>query len=364
MNPLGNQYSRRIQKLENLIQSLDLEAFIVTDLFNIRYLCGFSGTDGILVVSRGGVGFLTDSRYTEQARAQVVADHKIEYRIKNEGLINFLREQGLSRVGFEAETVPFATVRKWRNDSQKIARWIPVGEELLSLRGVKAPSELEALEEATRISAKAFDSVLPLLKPGIQEQEFSLELEIAIRRLGAEEKAFDFIVASGSRGALPHGVASERRIQAGELVTVDFGARFAGYHSDETITVAVGSVSPKHQEIFEVVYQAQQRAMDLIRPGIPLQEIDKAAREYIHAAGYGEFFGHGLGHGVGLEVHEFPTLNPRSKDVAEEGMVFTVEPGVYVPGFGGVRIEDMVVVTENGYRKVTRLPKELRTLPC
>jgi len=363
MIPTGFKYPQRVQRLKELLKRLDLGAFVVTNLTNVRYLCGFTGTDGILAITPDSSGFLTDSRYTEQARIQVSAEQKIEYRVKQEGLLDFLRDRRVTRVGFEAETLPYGTVEKWKDASKEFTAWIPVGEDLIPLRGQKETPELLALEEATRINFQAFEEVLPLLKPGVRERDFSLELEIAIRRLGGEEKAFDFIVASGKRGALPHGVASDKVVQAGEMVTVDFGCRYAGYHSDETVTVAVGSIGPKETEVFEVVYKAQQKAMSAIRPGASLKEIDGISRQFIQDAGFGEYFGHGLGHGVGLEVHEFPTLNPRTKDIAEEGMVFTIEPGIYIPEFGGVRIEDMVVVTGDGFRRLTRLPKQLRHLP-
>jgi Xaa-Pro aminopeptidase len=195
------------------------------------------------------------------------------------------------------------------------------------------------------------------------EREVALELEFAMKRLGGEEKAFDFIVASGARGAMPHGIASAKSIEAGDLVTLDFGTRYNGYHSDETVTVAVGEVKPELRKIFDTVLEAHDRAMAEIRPGVSLRDIDGTARHYIDSQGYGSYFGHGLGHGVGLEVHEYPTVSPRSEAVAEEGMVFTVEPGIYIPELGGVRIEDMVQVTADGCRQLTRIKKDFRTLP-
>jgi Xaa-Pro aminopeptidase len=212
------------------------------------------------------------------------------------------------------------------------------------------------------LSAAAFEEIVPLLRPGIAEREIALALEFAMRRLGGDEKSFDLIVASGQRGALPHGAASDRLLRAGELVTIDFGLRLHGYCSDETVTLTLGEIDKELERVYDTVYQAQQQALAAIRPGVPLKEIDAVARNVITEAGYGPFFGHGLGHGVGLEVHEYPTLSPRSVDTAQVGMVFTVEPGIYLPGKGGVRLEDMVVVTPDGCRKLTRIPKGLRRL--
>jgi Xaa-Pro aminopeptidase len=241
--------------------------------------------------------------------------------------------------------------------------WVPIGEEVLSLRGAKGPSEIEALLEATRISAEAFEEILPLVRPGAVEKEIALALEFAMKRRGGEEKAFDFIVASGYRGALPHGIASDKVIATGELVTFDFGTRFAGNHSDETVTVAVGEVPSRLREIFDTVLHAHDLAIAQVRPGVALKDIDSVARRHIAGRGYGDYFGHGLGHGVGLEVHEYPTVSPRSEAVAEAGMVITIEPGIYIPELGGVRIEDMVQVTTDGCRPLTRIPKTFRTLP-
>lgn len=353
----------RILAVRDLLEKCGLEAFVFLHLPNIRYLCGFSGTDGVLVVTRSAECFLTDSRYTTQARSQVEADQIREYAVKLDGVVSFLRETGATRIGFEAETLSFATVQKLQEKGQGALEWVPVTKEVLGLRGVKGEAEISALLEASRIAAEAFEEIVPLIRPGAVEREIALALEFAMKRRGGEERSFDFIVASGERGALPHGIASDKALQAGELVTFDFGTRFEGYHSDETVTVALGGVSDKLREIFDTVLEAHDRAMEAVRAGAALKEIDEVARGYIRERGYGDFFGHGLGHGVGLEVHEFPTVSPRAEEVAVEGMVFTIEPGIYVPGLGGVRIEDMIQVTAAGYRRLTRIPKKFRTLP-
>ncbi len=339
-----------------------VEGLVFFDLANIRYLCGFTGTDGLFAADGKTTCFLTDSRYTTQARAQVSAGEVREYQIKLDGLIEWVAERKLERVGFEAAKVPFATIARLRERAPGVD-WVPVEQDLEPLRGVKDPAELAALEAAARLNSEAFAEILPRIRPGISERQVALELEFALKRLGGEDKAFDFIVASGSRGALPHGVASDKEIQAGELVTIDFGVRCGGYHSDETVTLAVGQVDPRLQEIFQVVLDAHDRALAAVKPGVPLREIDGVARNHIARCGFAEYFGHGLGHGVGLEIHEYPVVSQRGAAVAEVGMVFTIEPGIYLPGVGGVRIEDMVVVTDSGCRQLTLVPKEFRSLP-
>jgi Xaa-Pro aminopeptidase len=306
--------------------------------------------------------FLSDSRYTGQARAEVLATELREYRVKAEGVAAWLAEQGTCRVGFEAEHLSCAALRRLQERSPAGLEWVPLELPVAALRGIKSSAEIAALETAAALTAAAFDEVLPLLQPGVSEREISLALEIALKTRGGDEKAFDFIVASGQRGALPHGVASEKLLAAGELVTIDFGVRWHGYHSDETVTLAIGEIGEKLREIYAVVLEAHDRAIAAIRPGVPLREIDAVARDYIVEQGFGDYFGHGLGHGVGLEVHEFPTVSPRSEDVAEEGMVFTIEPGIYIPELGGVRIEDMVLVTADSCRTLTRLNKNLLVL--
>jgi Xaa-Pro aminopeptidase len=354
--------SNRSSLIEQLLQSCELDAVLILDPRNLRYLCGFTGSDGALLVSGRKDRFLTDSRYTTQARSQVAADQVIEYSVKFDGIISNLLEMGVRRVGFEAEAVPFAVVQKLQEKGGQF-EWVAVGKEFLALRGIKDAGEVRAMEAAAQINAAAFAEILPLLRPGAVEREVALALEFAMRRRGAEEKAFDLIVASGDRGAMPHGIAAERIIQKGELVTIDFGNRFQGYHSDETVTVAIGEVSSRLRKIFDTALAAHDLAMAAVKPGVPLREIDGIARGHIAARGFGDFFGHGLGHGVGLDIHEFPTLNQRSEEIAREGMVFTIEPGIYIPGTGGVRIEDMVQVTADGCRQLTRISKEFQSLP-
>jgi Xaa-Pro aminopeptidase len=282
----------------------------------------------------------------------------IEHGQRIEVLSRLARENGWSRIGFEAAHTTVAGLNSMSPFFDGL-ELVHVGAELDTVRNIKDTREISLLEDVATLASDALHSVLPMLVPGVVESELALELEIAMRRRGAEGRGFDFIVASGVRGAMPHGRASDKKVVAGELVTIDFGAVLNGYHSDETVTVAVGEPDARQREIHDLVRTAHDLAIEAVRPGISCRELDAVARQYLENKGVGEYFGHGLGHGVGLEIHEKPVISPRSQAVVEEGMVFTIEPGVYIPGWGGVRIEDTVVVTADGCRVITKVPKEL-----
>lgn len=354
---------KRASYAQTLLAAHGLDALVFTRLPDVRYLCGFTGSAGVLVISAARTCFLTDPRYTTQAAQEVTADWRREYTDKVDGILACLEELGARRVGFESEDMTCALLERLRQKGEGRHEWIGLDRQVAVLRGIKDNDELALLSAAANLAADAFEEIVPLIRPGAVEREISLALEMAMRRRGADEKSFDLIVASGERGALPHGAASDKRIAAGELVTIDFGVRRAGYCSDETVTLAVGAIDAEMRRAYDAVYQAQQRALAAVRPGAALKEVDAVARETINAAGFGAYFVHGLGHGVGLEVHEYPTVSSRSGDTAEVGMVFTIEPGVYLPGKGGVRLEDTVTVTVDGCRKLTRIPKEFRQLP-
>lgn len=351
----------RLNKARSHAEKHDVDAIVFFNMSNVRYLSGFTGSDGAVVLGRDASWFLTDSRYTTQASRQVVGLPTVEYRIKLDGITELVREQGFRRIGFESEHTTFAVYESLRQKLPE-TELVPIGEELAQLRLIKDPSECELLSRVARLASEALLSILPLVKPGAVERELALELEFAMRRAGAENSSFDFIVASGERGSLPHGRAGDKALAAGELVTIDFGARYEGYCSDETVTVAVGVPDERKRRIYGIVKEAHDRAIAAVRPGAELREIDRIARGYIEEQGYGAFFGHGLGHGVGLDVHEKPVVSPRGEGMAAVGMVFTIEPGIYIPGWGGVRIEDTVIVTEDGCRPITMVPKELMIL--
>jgi Xaa-Pro aminopeptidase len=343
----------------------DCNAVILFDMVNIRYFCGFTGSSGVLLVTAQQVIFLTDSRYTCQAQQQVFADEVGEYRDKVSGVIDNLRSSlssfGAHKVGFEAR---FLNVDFYRSLEPRLpaVTYVPFDDELSVLRQIKDATEIVSLTEAARLNCQALGQIIPIIKPGITELDIVIELEFSLRKLGGEDKAFDFIVASGERGALPHGVATAKKLQDGELVTIDFGTRSNGYYSDETVTLACGAVPESLRKVYDVVLQAHDLALAALAVSMPAKQVDRIARDYIAAQGYGQYFGHGLGHGVGLEVHESPTLSPKSEVLLAAGMVFTIEPGIYIPGLGGVRIEDTVLLTDDGYRCLTQCSKSYRIL--
>ncbi|WP_174613778.1 M24 family metallopeptidase [Virgibacillus ihumii] len=351
----------KIEKLRKAFRENDLDAILITSPYNRRYITNFTGTAGVAIVSKDEARFVTDFRYIEQANEQA-ADFKIvEHKQPIHQAINEqLKELGVHKVGFEKEHVTFATYELYKESMD--VKLVPVSGLIEELRLIKTAEELEVLKQAAKIAEDAFTHIQGYIKPGVKEIDISNELEFHMRNLGAESSSFDTIVASGYRGALPHGVASDKKIQSGELVTLDFGAYYNGYCSDITRTVAVGELSDELTTIYNIVQKAQKIGVEGLKPGITGIEADALTRNYIIEKGYGDYFGHSTGHGVGLEVHEGPGLSFRSEKKLAPGMVVTVEPGIYVPDVGGCRIEDDIVITEKGYERLTLAPKELITL--
>jgi Xaa-Pro aminopeptidase len=347
------------QKLEKVMKRKNLDAILFWGLENIRYLCGFTGSDGVLIYAQGGQIFLSDSRYTQQAQSEVKNSIFHQYKQKIPGIAVALRSIRSRKIGFEANAINFESYRVLKEKLPRVS-WVPLSSDLTGLRAVKNPEELDQLKRAVQIASASFEKTLGQIKPGSQERRVAEFLECQFRKQGGDKPAFDTIVASGFRAALPHGSASPKRLQRGETVVIDFGTRFQGYHSDETKTLLMGKPDSKTKKIYEIVHRAQSKAIEAIRPGVNVRRIDTTAREVIHKAGFGKYFGHGTGHGVGLAVHEDPAISPHGKGIVEEGMVFTVEPGIYIPGWGGIRLEDMVRVTVNGCELLTYLPKVLK----
>ncbi|WP_129127716.1 M24 family metallopeptidase [Geomonas oryzae] len=348
----------RIPAARECLKRFNADLLLVTNLSNIRYLTGFTGSEALLILSPEDGWFLTDSRYTSQAGAEVTGAKVIEFSSRMDGLVERLQELRPARVAFEAGSTTVAFYQELCGKTPGI-EYLPADAELAGLRTVKDAGELAILEQVAAIASEALLETVARLKPGMTEAEVAWMLEVAMREKGAEGKSFDFIVASGERGALPHGRASEKKLAAGELVTIDYGAIYRGYCSDETVTVCLGEPDAKKREVYETVLAAQRAAMEAVHPGMSFKDLDVKARDLIAGKGYGAYFGHGLGHGVGIDIHEHPAASPRSKHVIQEGMVFTIEPGIYIPEWGGVRIEDTVVVEKNGCRPITRVPKEL-----
>ncbi|MFH1623987.1 MAG: aminopeptidase P family protein [Pseudomonadota bacterium] len=349
------------RKLRHKFEKYGLDGILVSNLDNVRYLSGFTGSEGVILISRNGSYFLTGSRYTTQASEQTKGFIVREYDRREKEISDLLSRLNIGTLGFEPQYVTFESYGKL-SERPQATKLIPIDEGLDDLRVVKEESEIRLIKEAIRIASESYLDVMESIKVGVEEREIALEIEHLMRRKGAEKVSFDTIVASGKRAALPHGVATTKTIKKGEFIVVDYGARYEGYYSDETQTVVVGKPTSKQKQIYQIVKEAQEKAFEAIRPGIHVTKLDAAARDHVDGAGFGKYFGHGTGHGVGLAIHELPHISPLGKGIIEEGMVFTVEPGIYIPKWGGVRIEDMVRVTSDGYEKLTFLPKELRVV--
>jgi Xaa-Pro aminopeptidase len=340
------------------MESNHLDGILFTSLENIRYFSGFTGSDGALVLTQKDAFFLTDSRYWTQADEEVRGSQIIHYKKKIDGIASLLLDLKLKNMGFESASLPFSLHQSLLQKLAKETELIPLEDEIKNLRAAKDVQELALIRTAINISSNAFLHITEMLREGALEGEIAREMEFFMKTNGAEALGFDIIVASGKRSALPHGRASGKRVEKGDFILIDFGSRFEGYHSDQTRTLVCGKPSSEQEKVYQVVKEAHDKAIELIRPGIPIHEVDEAARGHIRKCGYGEYFGHGLGHGIGLAVHEDPFVNSENKGLVQEGMVFTVEPGIYIPDWGGVRIEDMVRVTPKGAEILTDLPGE------
>lgn len=347
----------KLTKLREALETNELDAILITSPINRRYVSGFTGTAGVAIISKNDACFITDFRYKSQATTQAkdfkVVEHKqlIELEIRDQ-----LKNMRVRRLGFEQGTVTFSQYEKYKAIFE--TKLIPVSGIVEALRSIKTAEELAIIKTAAKIADDAFEHIQGYIKPGVKEIDVSNELEFYMRKMGATSSSFDTIVASGERSALPHGVASDKKIQTGELVTLDYGALYQGYCSDITRTVAVGEINEQLRTIYDTVLEAQLLGVDGIKPGITGKEADAITRDYITEKGYGEYFGHSTGHGVGLEVHETPSLAARSEQKLESGMVVTIEPGIYVPDIGGCRIEDDLVVTDSGNERLTFAKKE------
>ena len=349
----------KLKKLRELFGSLGIEGLLVTSSVNLRYITGFTGTAGLAVISEDKAVFITDFRYTEQAKHQVKGFDIVQH---SGGIIqkaaDVIKEMGLNKIGFEQDKMTYGTYAAYK-DLLGPAELVPVSESVEKLRLIKSSEEIKILKEAAKIADDAFSHILTVIKPGMTEISIANELEFYMRSQGADHSSFDMIVASGLRSSLPHGVASDKAVEKGDFVTLDFGAYYKGYCSDITRTIAVGEPSDELKSIYQTVYEAQAIGMDNIKPGITGKQADAYTRDYISSKGYGEYFGHSTGHGLGMEVHEGPALSARSDQQLEKGMVVTVEPGIYIPGTGGVRIEDDIVLTDGGNESLTHSAKDL-----
>jgi len=347
----------RLQQMRQQMHNDNIDAYVVMRPENGRYLSGFSGGEATLYITFDKALLLTDFRYIEQAKAEAPDFEIID--VGQQTHFSKLAEVGqqAQKVGFEGDFITYLDFEKLK-DAFSQAELLSLPDLVSHLRSVKDDSEIKLIRQAVKIADDAFNEVLKTIEIGQTEEEIGLNLEFSMRRAGASGGSFDFIVASGARSCMPHGTASSKRVQSGEFLTMDFGAIYRGYCSDITRTVFIGDPEDKHRNIYQTVLAAQLAGIQAVAPGKSGKEVDAVARAVIEKAGYGDYFGHGLGHSVGLAIHEGPNLNKREERILKPGMVVTVEPGIYIPDWGGVRIEDIVLVTENGCEVLTKAPKD------
>lgn len=348
----------RISGIRERFAEKKIDAIFLTNLQNIRYLSCFRGSSAYMLITKYKAYFITDFRYKTQAAGEVKG---CSIRIYKNSIIEEIKrlvtKDKVSHIGVEKRNITLESYQKLTKGLKKI-KITPTLDLVEGFRAVKDSVEIKNIIKAINRAESAYKEVSPNIKEGAVEKDIALRLEYAIKSLGSVRLPFDIIAASGYRAALPHATAGRRVLRSSEPLITDFGAEYNGYFSDITRTNFIGyKMTRKARKIYDAVLGAQQAAIDLIRPNIRAKDVDAAARKAISKAGYGKYFGHGTGHGVGLVIHEMPTISPKSEDILKEGMIFTVEPGIYIPGWGGVRIEDMVLVTKTGCRVLTSLPK-------
>jgi Xaa-Pro aminopeptidase len=359
----------RAPRLQALLAEAEVDALLVTDVVNIGYLTGFTGSAALLLVTPQGLTFVTDGRYGHQAEAQlaaaqVAATIEVTNAEQRQALQAAVGAASVQRLGLEADAVTWSAQRTYDQSWFVDQELVPTTGLVSGLRKVKDAGEVERIAAACAIADAALAQVLPRLAERPTETEFGLELDFTMRRMGAADVSFETIVAAGPNGALPHHRPDQRRIEPSDLVVIDFGALVDGYHSDMTRTVHVGEPTATQARMYEVVHEAQAAGVAAVAAGVEGREVDRACRDVIDQAGWLDAFLHGTGHGVGLHIHEAPRVSQLSDDVLAPGHVVTVEPGVYLPEHGGVRIEDTVVVTDGGCRPLTLAPKTLRLQPA
>ncbi|HEV2387351.1 MAG TPA: Xaa-Pro peptidase family protein [Candidatus Acidoferrales bacterium] len=363
---MGASSNRRLRRLRERIDAAGADAFLVTHIPNVFYLSGFTGDAGALVVERGRATLLTDSRFTIQAREEL-ASTGIRLKIVKGPLAAAAagelarRVRGRGRVAFEAARLPVADAARLRQAGGKL-RWRPAVGWVERLRATKEPDEIVRMREAARLASRVVGELLPMLKPGVRECDVAAEIEFRMRRLGASGPAFETIVASGARGALPHARATTKVLRANELVVIDMGAILRGYCSDLTRTLYLGRASARVRRWYRAVLEAQAAARDALRPGVPAEAPDAAARKVLAGYGLDRAFVHSTGHGLGIEVHEEPRLGRGQSQPLDAASVVTIEPGVYLEGVGGIRIEDDVLVTPTGPETLTSAPRDFLEL--
>lgn len=348
----------RVEKVQELLKEEGLDALLVTNPYNLRYVSNFTGTTGLALLTQEKAFFVTDFRYTEQAKEQAKGFEIVQnVGPVYEEVARLVKQESLVMVGFEQDVVSYATYTLL--DALLECELQPVSGLIEGLREVKDEKEISIIQRAVEIAESAYRNLLETIKPGMTELQVATDLDFHMRNLGASGVSFETIVASGVRSAMPHGVASDKIIEQGDMITIDFGCYYKGYVSDMTRTFALGDPGEKLKEIYAIVKEAQARVEKAAKPGISGVELDAVARDYITEQGYGEEFGHSTGHGTGLEIHEGPNVSSKSEKRFIPGNTITNEPGIYLPGIGGVRLEDDLLITEDGNKNFMTLEKDL-----
>jgi Xaa-Pro aminopeptidase len=350
----------RVNSLLSKMNEADINGVVIGDSLKRRYLSNFTGSSGYLYISNNKKVLLTDFRYLEQAASQSPDFEIVDYLKKGlvETLEELIREDNIKTLGFEDSKITYKEFINFQ-DGLLDVEFVELNDLVEEIRMIKDETELENIKIAASIGDKAFNHILDIVKPGITEIEVALEIEYVMKKNGASKLSFDTIVASGVRSSLPHAEPTNKKIEMGDFVKCDFGCVYNGYCSDMTRTIVMGKANDKQKEIYNTVLKAQKEALNVLRAGLRGCDVDSVARDVISEAGYKDNFGHGLGHSVGLFIHESPRLSPKDETVLQENMIVTVEPGIYVPNFGGVRIEDLVCVTKDGHINYVNSPKEL-----
>ncbi|MBR6552287.1 MAG: aminopeptidase P family protein [Clostridia bacterium] len=345
----------------NSILKTDCDAVIITSPENRRYFTGFNSSAGYLIITKKEAVFFTDSRYIEAATSKITTCKSLLLKRNDDTIVPYLKELNIKNIYLETERLTVAELYSLKKSFGfcNVEAKEEVDEVINNLRAIKTDYEVECIKKAQKIAEDAFSHILTLIKEGVTEKEIALELDFYMLSHGAEAVSFETIAVSGKNSSMPHGVPSDKKIEKGDFITMDFGAMYNGYHSDMTRTVIVGEPSEKQKEVYETVLKAQKASLAVLKNGVTGFDADKVGRDIIDAKGYKENFGHGTGHGVGVEIHESPNLSPFSKATLQKGNVVTVEPGIYIPNEFGVRIEDMALITEDGFINLTNCEKEL-----
>ncbi|PFB87666.1 M24 family metallopeptidase [Bacillus thuringiensis] len=353
----------RITNIQKQLHNYGIDGLLITKKENRQYATNFTGSAGVVLIAAHKAIFITDFRYVDQAKTEIKAAEIIMHKGNlEEEVANQVSKLNIQKLGIEDNNMTLQQFKKLQKYIH--TEMVPVCEIIEDIRLIKDTSEIETMKIAATIADEAFHHIVTFLKPGISETDVRDELEFFMRKKGATSSSFQIIVASGVRSSLPHGVASNKIIERGDIVTLDFGAIYDGYCSDITRTVAIGEPSEEFQKIYNVVREALKRGTEAIKPGETAKSIDDITRNYITEHGYGQYFGHSTGHGLGLEIHEPLRLSQESKATLQEGMVVTVEPGIYIPNWGGCRIEDDIVITKDGCDVITKSNRELIIIPC